>query len=109
MKLPTREQLVKRRAIVMADAQMKLEVADWHGCADACMDLREIDAQIALLDYLREGESVGRSRFEQEELADRNREAIARSSAASGWNTMPECDLEGAILPDGAVVGKRVA
>ena len=54
MKLPTREQLVKRRQIVIADAQMKFEIADWHGMCDAGMDLREIDAQIALLDQLRE-------------------------------------------------------
>lgn len=54
MKLPTREQLVKRRQIVIADAQMKLEIADWHGCADACMDLREIDAMIVLMDQIHE-------------------------------------------------------
>jgi len=54
MKLPTREQLVKRRAIVIADAQMKLDVGDYHGTADCCMDLREIEAMIALLDLLRE-------------------------------------------------------
>lgn len=54
MTLPTREQLVKRRGIVIADAQMKLECGDYHGCADACMDLREIEAQIALFDLLRE-------------------------------------------------------
>ena len=52
--MTTREQLVKRRGIVIADAQMKLECADWHGCADACMDLREIDAQITLFDVFRE-------------------------------------------------------
>lgn len=70
MTLPTREQLVKRRGIVIADAQMKLECADWHGCADACMDLREIDAKIELLDQLREStaqrliaEPVGTSGF----------------------------------------------
>jgi hypothetical protein len=63
MKLPTRDQLVKRRAILIADAQMKLECADWHGCADACMDLREIDAQISLFDELREEKNdlLGRS------------------------------------------------
>ena len=54
MKIPTREQLVKRRAIVIADAQIKFEIADWHGVADAMMDLREIDAMISLLDLLRE-------------------------------------------------------
>lgn len=53
MKLPTRDQLVKRRAIVIADGQMKLECGDWHGCADAMMDLREIDAKLALFDELR--------------------------------------------------------
>ena len=54
MKIPTREQLVKRRAIVIADAQMKLEIADWHGMQDCGSDLREIDAMIAVLDILRE-------------------------------------------------------
>lgn len=49
MKIPTIEQIEKRRAIVMADAQMKLEIADWHGTADACMDLREIEAQLSLV------------------------------------------------------------
>ena len=89
MKLPTRDQLVKRRAIVIADAQMKLECADWHGCADACMDLREIDARITLFDELRED--------------------ARRANPAEGWSTMPaDTDLEGEILPDGAVVGKRV-
>lgn len=56
--MPTRDQLVKRRAIVIADAQMKLECADWHGCADACMDLREIEAMITLFDQLREANAV---------------------------------------------------
>lgn len=49
MKLPTREQLEKRRTIVIADAQSKLEAEDWHGCADAMMDLREIDAMLTVL------------------------------------------------------------
>ena len=54
MKLPTREQLVKRRQIVIADAQMKLECADWHGLQDCGSDLREIDAKIAMLDEMRQ-------------------------------------------------------
>lgn len=58
MKLPTRDQLVKRRAIVIADAQMKLECGDYHGCADACMDLREIEAMITLFDQLREANVI---------------------------------------------------
>ncbi len=54
MKLPTREQLEKRRDVVIADAKMKLDVGDYHGCADACMDLREIEACITLFDQIRE-------------------------------------------------------
>jgi hypothetical protein len=54
MKQISRTQLETRRAIVIADAQMKLDVGDYHGCADACMDLREIESQIVLLDQLRE-------------------------------------------------------
>lgn len=54
MTLPTRDQLVKRRGIVIADAQMKFDIADWHGVADAMMDLREIDAQVDVLDKLRQ-------------------------------------------------------
>lgn len=49
MKLPTLETLEKRRAITMADALAKFEAEDWHGCADAMMDLREIDAMLNLL------------------------------------------------------------
>ncbi len=46
MKVPTLESLVKRRLVVIADASSKLEAEDWHGVADACMDLREIDAML---------------------------------------------------------------
>lgn len=56
----TREHLLKRRAIVIADAQMKFDVADWHGVADAMMDLREIDAQITLMDVLRDDRTAAR-------------------------------------------------
>lgn len=49
MKLPTRDQLVKRRDTTLADAQSKLDAEDFHGCADAMMDLREIDAALNLL------------------------------------------------------------
>ncbi len=94
MKLPTREQLVKRRAIVLQDMAAKMEAEDFHGVADCAMDAREIDAMLKTLDAFMDPMN--------------QREAIARSAAASGWNTTPECDLEGAILPDGAVVGKRV-
>lgn len=54
MKLPTREHLEKRLDVAIADAKMKLDVGDYHGCADACMDLREIDAQITVFDVMLE-------------------------------------------------------
>ena len=46
MKLPTREQLVKRRQIVIADLLSKVEADDMHGVADCAMDCREIDAML---------------------------------------------------------------
>lgn len=46
MKLPTREQLEKRRTTTIADLQSKMEAEDWHGVADAAMDLREIDVAL---------------------------------------------------------------
>ncbi len=49
MKRPTADQLTRRRAVVIADLLAKVEVEDWHGVADAAMDLREIDAQLAVL------------------------------------------------------------
>jgi hypothetical protein len=41
--------LMRRRVVTRADLLMKVEAEDWHGAADACMDLREIDAQIAII------------------------------------------------------------
>lgn len=49
MKLPTREQLDRRRVTTIDDLQSKLDAEDWHGVADAAMDLREIDAMLHLL------------------------------------------------------------
>lgn len=49
MKRPTIEFLAKRRLVIIADLQSKTEAEDWHGTADAAMDLREIDAQLELL------------------------------------------------------------
>jgi hypothetical protein len=42
-------QLTKRRAIIIADLLGKVEAEDWHGVADAAMDLREIDAMLRVL------------------------------------------------------------
>jgi len=41
--------LQKRRAVIIADLLCKVEAEDWHGVADAAMDLREIDAQLKVL------------------------------------------------------------
>lgn len=50
MKKPqTRDQLEKRRAVVIADLLSKVDAEDWHGTADAAMDLREIDAMLEIL------------------------------------------------------------
>jgi hypothetical protein len=49
MKPATREGLMKRRAIIIADLVAKVEAEDWHGAADACMDLLEIDAKLEML------------------------------------------------------------
>lgn len=43
------EFLRKRRAIIVADLLSKAEAEDWHGVADAAMDLREIDAKLDVL------------------------------------------------------------
>ena len=37
-----------RRAQLIAYLSMKAEAADWHGVADAAMDLRELDIEIAV-------------------------------------------------------------
>lgn len=42
MKKPTRESLHRRRVIIIADLLSKVEAEDWHGTADAAMDLREV-------------------------------------------------------------------
>jgi hypothetical protein len=49
MKIQDRASLERRRLIIEADLQAKLEVRDYHGVCDAAMDLREIDAQVSLL------------------------------------------------------------
>ncbi len=51
MKLPTREQLEKRRAIVLQDMAAKMDAEDFHGVADCAMDAREIDAILSVLEY----------------------------------------------------------
>ncbi len=45
----TIDKLRKRRPITIQDLLVKAENEDWHGVADAAMDLREIDAQLKAL------------------------------------------------------------
>jgi hypothetical protein len=51
-----RAALQQQKAQLEAYARMKLDVGDWHGVADAAMDIREIDA---LLDELVRVEEAG--------------------------------------------------
>lgn len=50
MNLPTRDQLEKRRGIVLLDMAAKMEAEDFHGVADCAMDAREIDAMLETID-----------------------------------------------------------
>jgi hypothetical protein len=52
MKLPELSFLRQRRTVIVQDMRFKMDAEDWHGVADAAMDLREIDAQLAVLDAL---------------------------------------------------------
>lgn len=49
MKKFTVAALSSRRVIIIADLQQKAESEDWHGVADAAMDLRELDAQLEII------------------------------------------------------------
>lgn len=58
----TRQELIERREQLVAYLQTKTKARDWHGVADAAMDLREVDAQLevmnlARLDFVPEGEN----------------------------------------------------
>lgn len=41
--------LLAEKQQLVAYAHMKLDSGDYHGCADACMDLREVDAKLSVL------------------------------------------------------------
>jgi hypothetical protein len=43
------EKELEQRAGLIAYLRLKLEAEDWHAVADAAMDLREIDATLAVL------------------------------------------------------------
>jgi len=65
----TIEDLVAQHATLVAYLKSKVAIAEWHGCADAAMDLREIEAQLAVL---REFEKQGHRR-----CSDAEAEAIS--------------------------------
>ena len=46
---PTLEQLIERRERMINYLKLKVEESDWHGVADAAMDLREIEAKIEMV------------------------------------------------------------
>lgn len=48
--LNSREFLLKRRSAIIADLLLKVEAEDWHGVADAAMDLREVDATLKVVE-----------------------------------------------------------
>lgn len=52
MKPVTRESLEKRKAIIIADLLSKVEAEDWHGVQDCASDIREIEAQIPLIESI---------------------------------------------------------
>lgn len=51
------ENLTSRKERMVAYLLLKVEEQDWHGVADAAMDIREIEAQLKLLKKLKKEES----------------------------------------------------
>jgi hypothetical protein len=45
-----RNKLLKERETMIEYLHLKVEIEDWHGVADAAMDLREIDVRLKMLD-----------------------------------------------------------
>lgn len=41
--------LQRRKTAIIADMKFKMDAEDWHGVADAGMDLREVEAQMEVL------------------------------------------------------------
>lgn len=44
------DELRKQREEMIIYLNMKVRAQDWHGVADAAMDLREIDAKLSMLE-----------------------------------------------------------
>lgn len=49
-----KEKLQKRKEGMVRYLLLKVDEEDWHGVADAAMDIREIEAQMYLLEELSE-------------------------------------------------------
>lgn len=43
------DDLQKQKSTLITYLLSKVEVGDWHGVADAAMDLREVEAKLSLL------------------------------------------------------------
>ena len=44
--------LLTQKETMIGYLKMKVEQQDWHGVADAAMDIREIDAKILVLQFV---------------------------------------------------------
>lgn len=49
MPVPSLHELANKRERMINYLKLKVEEEDWHGVADAAMDLREIEAQIKVI------------------------------------------------------------
>jgi hypothetical protein len=45
-----KEKLLSQKAGLIIYLKLKVEAGDWHGVADAAMDIREIDAMLSVLE-----------------------------------------------------------
>jgi hypothetical protein len=52
MESPVVAELEEQKRALIAYLHSKVKAGDWHACADACMDIREIEAQLQLLKRL---------------------------------------------------------
>jgi len=47
--MTTVSELEEAKRIMVEYLKLKVKQEDWHGCADAAMDIREIDAKLSVL------------------------------------------------------------
>jgi len=46
----SRNNLLRQRTTLVEYLELKVETEDWHGVADAAMDLRELDVRLKILE-----------------------------------------------------------